>query len=155
MKALYMLVCLAGLVLAPPGHAANIVDTTKAAGTFGGLMESLRESGMDQTLTQAGPYTIFAPSDEAFSKMPAEERDALRHDKQHLKVVMEMHIVRGTVLFADTKQGQRVTSLSGQPLTLHKVGNAWLVEGATVLEPDVKVDNGVIHVIDTVLLPKK
>ena len=133
-------------------HAADIVDTAVAAGQFTTLVTAIKAAGLVDTLKGPGPFTVFAPTDEAFAKLPAGTLDALLKDKTKLTAVLTYHVVKGKVLAADIKPGA-VTTLNGQSLQLATAGGV-TVNGVKVIKADIVTDNGVIHVIDQVLLPK-
>jgi len=150
MKKLLIAATLATTVLA--AQAADIVDTAVAAGNFKTLATALQAAGLVDTLKGKGPFTVFAPTDEAFAKVPKADLDALLKDKAKLTAVLTYHVVPGTVLAKDVKAGS-VKTVQGGELTLATTGGV-TVNGAKVIKADVKADNGVIHVIDSVLLPK-
>ena len=133
-------------------HAKDIVDTAVAAGTFKTLAAALQAAGLVDTLKGKGPFTVFAPTDEAFAKIPKADLDALLKDKAKLTAVLTYHVVPGTVMAKDVKAG-RVKTVQGSELTIATSGGV-SVDGAKVLKTDVVADNGVIHVIDSVVLPK-
>jgi uncharacterized surface protein with fasciclin (FAS1) repeats len=133
-------------------QAKDIVDTAVAAGQFKTLATALQAAGLIDTLKGAGPFTVFAPTDEAFAKVPKEQLDALLKDKAKLTAVLTYHVVPGRVMAADVKAG-KVKTVQGGELTIATVGGV-TVDGAKVLAVDVVASNGVIHVIDSVVLPK-
>ena len=133
--------------------AKDIVDTAVAAGSFKTLVAAVKEAGLVETLKGKGPFTVFAPTDEAFSKIPAEALQALLKDKKALTAILTYHVVVGKVMAADVKTMMAKT-VNGQELSI-KVGDGGVtVDNAKVVKTDVAASNGVIHVIDTVLLPK-
>jgi uncharacterized surface protein with fasciclin (FAS1) repeats len=134
-------------------QAKDIVDTAVEAGSFKTLVTALKEAGLVETLKGAGPFTVFAPSDAAFAKLPAGTVEALLKDKAALTKVLTYHVVSGKVMAADVKTGD-AKSVQGQALALKADGAKVMVNNATVVAADVATSNGVIHVIDTVLLPK-
>jgi uncharacterized surface protein with fasciclin (FAS1) repeats len=134
-------------------QAADIVDTAKSAGNFTTLVKAVEAAGLVDTLKGPGPYTVFAPTDEAFAKVPKAKLDALLKDKAALTKVLTYHVVSGKVMAADVKPGT-VKSVEGSPLHFSMKGGKVHVEKATVVATDVAADNGVIHVIDTVMMPK-
>ncbi|MDX3906242.1 MAG: fasciclin domain-containing protein [Pigmentiphaga sp.] len=143
----------AGLLLGSgPALARNIVDTAATAGMFSSWINAVREAGMEETLQNDGPYTVFAPSDEAFAKLPAAQRDALR-DKETLVRVVKLHMAAGKILLKDAKEGTQIRTEAGKTLTVHRKDRNLRLDKAEVLEPDVEVDNGVINVLDMVLFP--
>ncbi len=133
-------------------QAKDIVDTAVAAGNFKTLATALQAAGLIDTLKGKGPFTVFAPTDEAFAKVPKADLDALLKDKAKLTAVLTYHVVPGTVMAKDVKAGMAKT-VQGGSLTLATMGGV-TVNGAKVTAADIVADNGVIHVIDTVLLPK-
>ncbi len=133
-------------------QAKDIVDTAVAAGSFKTLATALQAAGLVDTLKGPGPFTVFAPTDAAFAKVPKATLDALLADKAKLTAVLTYHVVAGKVMAADVKAG-KVKTVEGQDLTIATMGGV-TVNGAKVTQTDIVADNGVIHVIDTVLLPK-
>jgi uncharacterized surface protein with fasciclin (FAS1) repeats len=140
------------LGLAFSAHAKDIVDTAASAGSFKTLATALGAAGLVDTLKSKGPFTVFAPTDEAFAKIPKADLDALLKDKAKLTAVLTYHVVAGKVMAADVKAG-KVKTVQGSELTVTTSGGVQ-VDGAKVLKTDIVADNGVIHVIDTVVLPK-
>jgi uncharacterized surface protein with fasciclin (FAS1) repeats len=133
--------------------AADIVDTAVSAGQFKTLVKALQEAGLVDTLKGKGPFTVFAPTDEAFAKLPAGTLDGLLKDKQKLSAVLTYHVVPGQVMAAQVKPGA-VKTVQGQSLTVSTQGGAVMVDNAKVVKTDIAASNGVIHVIDTVVVPK-
>lgn len=134
-------------------QAADIVDTAKSAGSFNTLVTAVQAAGLVDTLKGPGPFTVFAPTDEAFAKVPKDKLDALLKDKAALTKVLTYHVVPGKVMAKDVKAGQ-VKTVQGSPLTVTVNGGTVMVDNAKVVKTDVVADNGVIHVIDTALMPK-
>jgi len=134
-------------------HAADIVDTAKSAGSFNTLVTAVQAAGLVDTLKGPGPFTVFAPTDAAFAKIPKAKLDALLKDKAALTKVLTYHVVPGKVMAADVKAG-KVKSVEGNSLTVATSGGKVMVDKANVVKTDIAADNGVIHVIDTVLMPK-
>lgn len=134
-------------------QAADIVDTAKSAGSFNTLVQAVEAAGLAETLKGPGPYTVFAPSDAAFAKVPKAKLDALMKDKAALAKVLTYHVVPGKVMAADVKQGE-VKTVEGGMLKINTKGGKVMVDGAQVVKTDVNADNGVIHVIDKVMMPK-
>lgn len=134
-------------------QAADIVDTAKSAGSFKTLVTAVQAADLVDTLKGKGPYTVFAPTDEAFAKIPKEKLDALLKDKAALTKVLTYHVVPGKVMAADVKPGS-VKTAQGSSLNISMAGNNVKVDNATVIKTDVAADNGVIHAIDTVIMPK-
>jgi uncharacterized surface protein with fasciclin (FAS1) repeats len=133
-------------------QAKDIVETAVAAGNFKTLVTALQAAGLVDTLKGKGPFTVFAPTDAAFAKVPKADLDALLKDKAKLIEVLTYHVVAGKVLSKDIKPGM-VKTLQGSELTIATTGGV-TVDAAKVTTADVLADNGVIHVIDTVLIPK-
>ncbi len=150
MKKFALAVALAGAAVA--AQAKDIVDTAVAAGQFKTLATALQAAGLVDTLKGKGPFTVFAPTDEAFAKIPKDQLDALLKDKAKLTAVLTYHVVPGKVMAADVKAG-KVKTVQGGELTLATAGGV-TVDNAKVVKADVVADNGVIHVIDSVVLPK-
>jgi uncharacterized surface protein with fasciclin (FAS1) repeats len=134
-------------------HAKDIVETAVAAGEFKTLAAALDKAGLVSTLKGKGPFTVFAPTDAAFAKVPKADLDALLADKAKLAAVLTYHVVPGTVMAKDVKSG-KVASVQGSELTLANSGAGVTVDGAQVVKADIVADNGVIHVIDRVVIPK-
>ena len=133
-------------------QAADIVDTAVAAGSFKTLATALGAADLVGTLKGKGPFTVFAPTDEAFAKIPKADLDALLKDKKKLTAVLTYHVVPGKVMAADVKAG-KVKTVQGSEVTIATTGGV-TVNKAKVVKTDIAADNGVIHVIDTVLMPK-
>lgn len=133
-------------------QAKDIVDTAVAAGNFKTLATALGAAGLVDTLKGKGPFTVFAPTDEAFAKIPKADLDALLKDKAKLSAVLTYHVVAGKVMAADVKAG-KVKTVQGSDLTITTSGGV-MVDKAKVVKTDIVADNGVIHVIDTVIMPK-
>jgi uncharacterized surface protein with fasciclin (FAS1) repeats len=133
-------------------QAKDIVDTAVAAGNFKTLATALGVAGLVDTLKGKGPFTVFAPTDEAFAKIPKADLDALLKDKAKLTAVLTYHVVAGKVMAADVKAG-KVKTVQGSELTVSTSGGV-MVDKAKVIKTDIVADNGVIHVIDTVIMPK-
>lgn len=133
-------------------QAKDIVDTAVSAGSFKTLATALGAAGLVDTLKGKGPFTVFAPTDEAFAKIPKADLDALLKDKAKLSAVLTYHVVAGKVMAADVKAG-KVKTVQGSELTVTTTGGVQ-VNGANVVKTDIVADNGVIHVIDTVVMPK-
>lgn len=121
--------------------------------SFGTLVQALEAAGIMDQLEQQGPLTVFAPNDEAFSQLNQDDLTALLADPAQLTDILEYHIVEGEALSSDLEDGQTLTTLQGEDLTVSIDGDTVMVDGATVVEPDVEVGNGVIHVIDGVIRP--
>ena len=133
--------------------AADIVDTAVSAGQFKTLVKAVQEAGLVDTLKGEGPFTVFAPTDEAFAKLPAGTLDALLQDKEKLAAVLTYHVVPGKVTAAQVRPGM-VKTVQGQSLTVKANRGGVMVDHAKVVKTDIIASNGVIHVIDSVVLPK-
>jgi uncharacterized surface protein with fasciclin (FAS1) repeats len=135
----------------------DIVETAVAAGSFKTLATALTQAGLIDTLKGKGPFTVFAPTDEAFAKIAKKDLDALLKDKKKLTAVLTYHVVAGKVMAADVmqmKDGAKVKTVEGHEFTLGLKDGKVTVDGATVVKTDIEASNGVIHVIDTVIMPK-
>jgi uncharacterized surface protein with fasciclin (FAS1) repeats len=150
MKKLIALTTLSFAALA--AQAKDIVDTAVGAGTFKTLAAALQAADLVATLKGPGPFTVFAPTDAAFAKIPKADLDALLKDKAKLTAVLTYHVVAGKVMAKDVKAG-KVKTVQGSELTVATAGGV-SVDGAKVTTADIVADNGVIHVIDSVVLPK-
>ena len=133
--------------------AADIVDTAVSAGQFNMLVKAVQAAGLVDTLKGKGPYTVFAPTDAAFAKLPPGTLDALLKDKQKLTQILTYHVVSGKVVAADVKPGM-VKTVEGQSLNVSVKDGSVMVNDAKVTNTDIIASNGVIHVIDTVVIPK-
>jgi uncharacterized surface protein with fasciclin (FAS1) repeats len=147
-----LIVAALGLSVAMNVHAKDIVDTAVDAGNFKTLATALQVAGLVDTLKGKGPFTVFAPTDAAFAKIPKAQLDALLADKAKLAAVLTYHVVAGKVMAKDVKAG-KVKTVQGTELTVATSGGV-MVDGARVTATDIAADNGVIHVIDTVVMPK-
>ena len=157
---------IAGLVaaVAITGAAANmsatadkdIVDTAVAAGSFKTLVKALQAADLVETLKGAGPFTVFAPTDEAFAKLPPGTLAALLkpENKPKLQRILTAHVVAGKVMAADVARTSSAKSVGGGTLTIASRNGGVTVDGAKVVKTDIAATNGVIHVIDSVILPK-
>jgi transforming growth factor-beta-induced protein len=139
-------------VIMPP---MDIVDTAVADGRFKTLETALKAAGLVETLKGKGPFTVFAPTDDAFKKIPAATLDALIKDVPQLKNVLLYHVVEGSVMAADVVKLQSAKTVLGKDVTIKVEGSKVMINDAQVIITDIKTSNGVIHVIDTVLLPQK
>ena len=133
-------------------QAKDIVETAVGAGNFKTLATALTAAGLIDTLKGNGPFTVFAPTDAAFAKIPKADLDALLKDKAKLTAVLTYHVVAGKVMAADVKAG-KVKTVQGSEITVATAGGV-TVDGAKVSATDIVASNGVIHVIDSVILPK-
>ena len=132
---------------------ADIVETAIAAGSFNTLVTAVQAAGLVETLKSAGPFTVFAPTDEAFAKIPADTLNAVLADKEKLTAILTYHVVSGKVLAADVVNLTSAKTVQGGELTID-AAHGVKVNDANVVKTDIECDNGVIHVIDTVLMPK-
>lgn len=131
---------------------ADIVDTAVSAGSFKTLVAAVTAAGLVETLKGTGPFTVFAPSDDAFAKLPAGTVEGLLADIPKLTKVLTYHVVAGKVMAADIKGAMHPATVEGSTLALDP-SDGVKVNDATVVTADIVADNGVIHVIDTVLMP--
>lgn len=151
---------IAGLVLSLGGSAAadhhgnDIVDTAIAAGSFNTLVTAVEAAGLVETLKGEGPFTVFAPTDEAFAKLPEGTIEALLQDKAKLTAILTYHVVPGKVMASDVVNLESAKTVQGQSLAI-EAGQGVKVDSANVIKADIMTSNGVIHVIDAVLLPSE
>jgi uncharacterized surface protein with fasciclin (FAS1) repeats len=132
----------------------NIVEVAQEAGSFSTLLAAAEAAGLVETLTGEGPYTVFAPTDEAFAALPEGTVDTLLQpeNQEQLQGVLLYHVVPGKVMTGDLSDGMEAETAQGAPVTI-SLADGVTVNGATVVTPDIEASNGVIHVIDTVILP--
>ena len=145
-------------VLAAPaslraGESKDIVDTAVAAGNFKTLASALTAAGLVDTLKGKGPFTVFAPTDEAFAKIPKADLDALIADKAKLTKVLTYHVVAGKVMASDVMKLKDAKTVEGQTVKID-TSNGVMINKSKVVKADIQASNGVIHVIDTVLMPQ-
>jgi len=131
----------------------DIVDTAVAAGSFKTLAKALEAADLIETLKGKGPFTVFAPTDEAFARLPAGTLEALLKDKAKLTAVLTYHVVPGKVMAADVVKLKEAKTVQGQSITID-TSMGVKVDNANVVKTDIVCSNGVIHVIDSVILPK-
>ncbi len=133
----------------------DIIDTAVAAGNFKTLAAALTAANLIDTLKGAGPFTVFAPTDEAFAKLPAGTVDSLLKDIPKLSAILTYHVVAGKVMAADVMKmdGQSAKTVNGSSLSISTKDGVKLNGASTVVKTDIECTNGVIHVIDSVLLP--
>lgn len=131
---------------------ADIIDTAVGAGSFGTLVTAIKAAGLVETLKGAGPFTVFAPTDEAFAKLPAGTVEGLLNDIPKLTQILTYHVVSGKVTAADVVKLKSAKTVEGSEVKID-ASSGVKVNDSTVVTPDVAADNGVIHIIDTVLLP--
>lgn len=135
--------------------AKDIVETAVAAGSFNTLAAALEAGGLIETLKSAGPFTVFAPTDEAFAKLPAGTLDSLLkpENKEQLVAILTYHVVPGKVLAADVVKLQSAKTVNGKEVSIKAGENGVTIDNANVVTTDIDTSNGVIHVIDQVLIP--
>jgi len=145
---------LAATLLGPTlARAADIVDTAVAAGSFNTLVTAVKAAGLVKTLKGKGPYTVFAPNDAAFAKLPPGTVESLLKNKAKLATILKYHVVPGRVKAADVAgKSLQVKTAAGLPVNVDGTFGV-RVNDAHVIQPDIEASNGVIHVVDTVLLP--
>jgi uncharacterized surface protein with fasciclin (FAS1) repeats len=161
MKAFVMQV-LAGVVMvgvmagSAQAQGKDIVDTAVAAGQFKTLAAALKAAGLIETLKGAGPFTVFAPTDEAFAKLPKGTVEELLkpENKAKLTAILTYHVVAGKVMAADVVKVKDAKTVQGGSVKVNAMGGKVMIDNATVVKTDIAASNGVIHVIDTVLMPK-
>jgi len=132
----------------------DIVDTAVAAGSFETLVTAVKAAGLVDTLKGKGPFTVFAPTDDAFAKLPEGTLESLLKDTDKLKAILLYHVVAGKVMAADVVKLSSAKTVEGQEVMVKVSGAKVMVNNANVTKTDIETSNGVIHVIDTVLLPK-
>ena len=149
------MVVAAANVTAADAPTKNIVDTAVAAGSFTTLAKALEAAGLVETLKGAGPFTVFAPTDEAFAKLPAGTLDTLLKPENRAKLtrILTYHVVPGRVMAADVVKLHSATAVSGDTIAIATRGGGVTVDNAHVVKTDIVATNGVIHVIDAVILP--
>ena len=136
------------------GMKKDIVDTAVAAGDFNTLVTAVKAAGLVETLKGEGPFTVFAPTDAAFAKVPTDTLNALLADSAALANVLTYHVVAGNVMAADVVKLTSAVTVQGQAVSIEVKDGKVYVDGAQVVATDIKASNGVIHVIDAVILPK-
>ncbi len=153
---LLLLTCLALLTLQLTAGSASqkdIVDTAVSAGSFNTLVTAVKAAGLVDTLKGEGPFTVFAPTDEAFAKIPKDTLNALLKDKEALTKVLTYHVVSGKVTAAEVVKLKAAKTVQGQSVSID-TGHGVKVDNANVVKTDIMCGNGVIHVIDSVLMPQ-
>jgi uncharacterized surface protein with fasciclin (FAS1) repeats len=152
-------IALASFAFVAPAFAAepakDIVDTAVGAGKFKTLVTAVQAAGLVDTLKGAGPFTVFAPTDEAFGKLPEGTIPALLKDKAKLTSILTFHVVPGKVMASDVVKLKSAKTVQGEEVTIEVKDGKVYVNGAQVVTTDIVCSNGVIHVIDAVILPKK
>ncbi len=139
---------------APAPAALDMVDIAVADGRFTKLVTAVQAAGLVETLKGEGPFTVFAPTDDAFAKLPAGTFEALAADIPQLTNILLYHVVAGKVMAADVVNLTTADTVLGQPISIKVEGDKVMINDATVLITDIEASNGVIHVIDTVILPQ-
>lgn len=132
----------------------TIVDVAVQAGSFNTLVQAVQAAGLVETLSGAGPFTVFAPTDEAFAQIPQETLQAVLADKEKLTAILTYHVVPGKLMAADVVNSTQLQTVQGQSITVSVADGTVRVDDATVIQTDIEADNGVIHVIDKVIMPK-
>lgn len=135
-------------------NTKTIVDIASEDSNFSTLVAAVKAAGLAETLSGEGPFTVFAPTNEAFAKLPEGTVESLLQDKEKLAAILTYHVVSGKVMAADVTKLPKATTVQGQDVTITAENNAVMVNDATVVQTDIEASNGVIHVIDTVLLPQ-
>lgn len=135
------------------GMKKDIVDTAIEAGSFSTLVTAVQAAGLVETLKSEGPFTVFAPTDEAFAAIPAADLEALLADKDKLTAVLTYHVVPGKVMAADVVNLDSATTVQGSDVDIEVVNGGVRIDGANVVTTDIEASNGVIHVIDAVIMP--
>ena len=153
-------ICMSGSCGSTPKAASkmatsekDIVDTAVAAGNFKTLVTAVQEAGLVDTLKSAGPFTVFAPTDEAFAKIPKDQLEVLMANKKLLATVLARHVVAGKLMSTDLTNDMAVKTLQGENVTITLADGSVMVDDANVVQADIESSNGVIHAIDTVLMP--
>jgi uncharacterized surface protein with fasciclin (FAS1) repeats len=141
-------------VAANAARKGTIVQTAVAAGQFTTLVKLVRRAGLASTLEQPGPFTVFAPTDAAFEKVPKKTLAALLRSKAKLRALLLYHVVSGKVTAADVVKPTSAKTLNGENVRIRVSGRNVFVGGAKVTKPDVQASNGVIHVVNRVLIPR-
>jgi uncharacterized surface protein with fasciclin (FAS1) repeats len=144
------------LAVAGAANAADIVDTAARAGSFNTLVAAVKAAGLAETLKGEGPFTVFAPTDEAFAKLPegTVEKLLMPENKAQLVTILTYHVVPGKTMSSDIAGKKlEVATVEGEQLSIDASDGAVMVDNAKVVQADVEADNGVIHVIDTVMMP--
>jgi len=155
-KRLAVLIATAGAFIRPvPATAGDIVETALQAGQFNTLAQALQAAGLVDALKEPGPFTVFAPTDEAFARLPEGTlEDLLKpENRDRLRNVLTYHVVSGKVTSSQVVKLREATALNGQKIRISVRGSEVRVNDARVVKPDVEASNGVIHVIDRVILP--
>ncbi|GIV13847.1 MAG: fasciclin domain-containing protein [Armatimonadetes bacterium] len=131
----------------------TIVDVAVSAGKFNTLVQAVQAAGLVDALNGEGPFTVFAPTDEAFAQIPADTLQAVLNNKEQLTAILTYHVVPGKLMAADVVRSSQLQTLQGQSITVSTEGGV-KVDDANVIQTDIEADNGVIHVIDRVMMPR-
>jgi len=134
----------------------DIIEVATADGDFDTLVSAIREAGLTDTLSGAGPFTVFAPTDEAFDKIPQEVLENLTTNetqRDNLRTIITYHVVPGLIMFSDLENGTTFQTMQADDLNITTDNGAVMVDDARIVRPDIMASNGVIHAIDTVLIP--
>jgi len=142
----------AATLIAAPAMADDIVDIAVAAGTFNTLVAAVQAAGLVDTLKGEGPFTVFAPTDEAFAALPEGTVESLLNDIPTLTAILTYHVVPGRVMSGDLSEGLTAATANGAEITI-TLADGPKVNGANIVAADIEASNGVIHVIDAVILP--
>jgi uncharacterized surface protein with fasciclin (FAS1) repeats len=134
-------------------HTMNIVETAVDAGSFETLVTAVEAAGLAETLSGEGPFTVFAPTDEAFAALPEGTVEGLLEDTDALTSILTYHVVPGAVMSGDLSDGMTAETVNGAEITISIDGDTVMVNDATVVTADIEASNGVIHVIDSVIMP--
>lgn len=133
--------------------SADIVDVAAGAGSFNTLIAAVQAAGLEETLRGEGPFTVFAPTDDAFAAIPEADLNALLADQEKLRAVLTYHVVPGKMMASQVVESRELGTAQGQSLSVMTDDNGVAVDGARVIQADIVASNGVIHVIDKVVLP--
>ena len=151
---LVLVIMLNGSIALADHHGKkDIVDTAIAAGDFTTLVTAVQAAGLVETLKSEGPFTVFAPTDAAFAAIPEADLNALLADKKKLAAVLTYHVVPGKVMAADVVNIKSATTVQGSDIDINTGGKGVMVDNANVVATDIETSNGVIHVIDAVIMP--
>ncbi|BCW96303.1 MAG: fasciclin domain-containing protein [Fimbriimonadales bacterium] len=131
----------------------TIVDIAVQAGSFKTLVQAVQAAGLVETLSGEGPFTVFAPTDEAFAQIPQDTLQAVLANKEQLTAILTYHVAPGKLMAADVARSTQIPTVQGQSITVSTEGGV-RVDEANVIQTDIEADNGVIHVIDRVIMPK-
>jgi uncharacterized surface protein with fasciclin (FAS1) repeats len=152
-----LLVFLSSTALIASSHTKmDIVDTAVKAGSFNTLVAAVQAAGLAETLKGEGPFTVFAPTDDAFAKLPAGTvEDLLKpENKDKLAAILTYHVVSGKVMAKDVMTMKEAKTVNGESVTISMETDTVMIDNAKVVTPDIECSNGIIHVIDTVIMPK-